>query len=220
MIETTGVTRFDAGLHLFSCEISDMLFQQSSIPQPRSINAIQKVHFFQKVFLRFNVFGVGQAAINRADRRALRFIVEADAFGTFVRHDEIHFIRVKIAQEAARRGGVRIFSVAQFPRYCWFVNGSVGAFWLTRAAVDTVRSNTNSHSFSLIGKDLIVLWCFKCKLMFALTLRFTLKTTILYAIEQQKTLPKAHPYSINAALQPCRLCRAYARLQHISVQKL
>ena len=155
--EKIGVAYLDTGLHLFYCEKSALYFHHLisnlSIPQPRSINAVQKVHFFQEIFLRFNVFGVGQTAINGADRRTLRFVVETNAFGTFVWHDKIDFIRVKIALEAARRGGVRILNVAQFPRYCRFVDGGIRAFRLARAAVDTVRCDANSHSFSLIGKD-------------------------------------------------------------------
>jgi hypothetical protein len=71
--------------------------------------------------------------------------VKTDTFGAFVRHDKIDFIGVKLALEAARRGRIGKFFIAQFPRYCGFIYGGVWAFRLASATVNAIGGDTNCH---------------------------------------------------------------------------
>src|SRR5208337_2995041 len=78
--------------------------------------------------------GVRKAAIDRANRRALFLVEEADAFGAFVGDD--------IVEVVPDRGRGR---AVEFPLRAAFVNRGVGAFRLARTAVNAFFCYYRSH---------------------------------------------------------------------------
>lgn len=104
--------------------------------------------------LCFNIIRIGNTAIYRADSRALRFLVKPGAFGTLSGYDIIKFIRHGLLS----RLGILLRSILKLhsfklgasgpiPLSSTLVNGSIRAFRLARATVDTfVRYNYRHFS--------------------------------------------------------------------------
>jgi len=103
---------------------------------------------FDQGLFGLRIVGIGNAAINRAYRRALFLIEKPDAFGALVRSD---VIRVLL-------DGVVEFAV-EFPWSAAFVDGGVRALRFTRAAVDAFLRDECRH-FPLFesGETTYLIW--------------------------------------------------------------
>jgi hypothetical protein len=104
-------------------------------------------------FLRFSSVWIGNATIDRTNSRALWFLVESHALGTFVGHYIIYVVRYR---GSAFVGLVRLAStigkmapnartVCIGPINPTLVDGVVGAFRLTGSAVDAFIGNDYGH---------------------------------------------------------------------------
>jgi hypothetical protein len=93
---------------------------------PEILVRVQFFGFFEQLLLRFLMVGIGNAAIDRADRRTLHFIEMSNAFRTETGIDDKYIISLGY--------------------------GIIGALRLAGGAVDTFISDYGGHSLVLLEK--------------------------------------------------------------------
>lgn len=107
----------------------------------------------QQDIFGFYTIGIGQAAIYRTYRRALRFVVKPLAFRALVRHDVViihlngglHVGDIDRPAVLKRVGSLQRCAVLHRPLDAALVNGVVGAFRLACAAVDAIAGDIYGH---------------------------------------------------------------------------
>jgi hypothetical protein len=115
------------------------------------------VHFLllgQQFLHGFTVHFVGYATVNRTYRRTLGFFMETLAFGTFIGSNIVGVnadglkTLFGIHYGAVHQGKIAFYSgsVNNSPFHATLINGIVGAFGLTGAAIDTFFCYFNGHT--------------------------------------------------------------------------
>lgn len=107
----------------------------------------------QQLLLGLTVVGVVNATVHGAYGGALRLVMEARAFGAFVRHDKVHIhghrriVGIGIVAVACwqRLLPVKIRAVAELPLGTPLVYGVVRAFRLASSAIDTLLCDDDGH---------------------------------------------------------------------------
>lgn len=109
------------------------------------IDRVEILHFCLELFAGFHVARIGQAYINWADGSALRFVVKAYTFCTFIGDNIISFIGPEFTVKTTRRGRVTVCFSGEFPRSTGFINSVVRAFRFTCPAIDTIFDYMDGH---------------------------------------------------------------------------
>src|SRR5215469_1509793 len=122
------------GLALANDELGSALFEAGGEIGAEGLVGVHSPGAFQENLLAFGDIWVGNAAVYRADGRALFLVKESDTLGAFLGS---YIINVFLDRGIGR--------AVEFPRRSSLVDGRVRALGLTRAAVDALFGNQGRH---------------------------------------------------------------------------